>query len=67
MHTNIRNGRHTTRAWIEGARSYRHAPIEEHASLNLAKRENGLNATTGKFPPSIDEIHSEAIEEDRSY
>lgn len=66
MKTTMRNGKSVTTVFLDGPRSFRDAPIQDFASINLAKKENGLNATTGKFPPSIAEIHEAALEEDKS-
>lgn len=46
----------------KGARQYLLSGPTLHDSINQAKKANGLNAATcGKFPPSLDALHEEAL------
>ena len=61
---NFRKGRlFATCSDDKGARRFRTGEVEQYDSINAAKRANGLNATTcERFPPSVDELHAEALE-----
>lgn len=59
---NIRNGMITATCSDDiGARRYRIGHTQDHTSINAAKKKNGLNAMTGKFPPNLNEIHGDAL------
>lgn len=48
----------------EGQRQFT-ARVDHFDSINQAKRANGLNsATCRKFPPTVDQLHEEALEMD---
>jgi hypothetical protein len=52
----------------EGQRFYREGSVQSFDSINLAKKENGLNSRLcKKFPPSVDELHAEALELDAEF
>lgn len=65
---NYRKGMSVADCEGEGSRFYRDGAVRPFDSANLAKKANGLNARTcAKFPPSVDDLHAEALAIDAEF